>query len=159
MFKLVLVAATLVATVATARADSDATDERECPAEVRGVSIASSVTRGGVAFTFRAANPRQLPALRSLLREAAAIIEHQSRLAALHPEVMPTSDGDGAVSALDIAVKDTPTGAIVTVRPEERAFIWTLQRNARELERFWSTHACVSTPMMAQAAPRALGRR
>ncbi len=128
--------------------------ERKCPSEVRGVRITSSVLRDGVAFTFVVAKPTQLAGLRSLLREAATLIEHESKLAALHPDpdIMPTSDGDGAIPALDISVRNTPTGAIVSVRPEVARQVALIQYNARNFELFWSSHTCVDTPKMAKPA-------
>ncbi len=151
MLKPVLAAVALFAASAPARADVTQPDERECPAEVRGVRITSMPTRDGVAFMFTVAKRTQLPGLRSLLRDAAAIIEHRTRVAALHPEVMPMSDGEGGVTALAITVKNTPTGAMVTVRPEDRVFVTQMQRNAREFEMFWSSHECVSVPAMAHS--------
>jgi hypothetical protein len=136
-------------------------DERECPTEVRGVRITSMPMRDGIAFKFTVAKPKQLPGLRSLLREAAAIIEHRTRVAALHPEVMPMSDGEGGVTALDISVKNTPNGAMVTVRPEDRVFVAQMQRNAHEFELFWSSHECVSVSAMARvpSTKNAIARR
>jgi hypothetical protein len=142
----------IVGTAASSAADPMDSDERKCPSEVRGVRVASSRIRDGVAFTFTVAKPTQLSGLRSLLRDAAMIIEHDSRLAALHPDpdVMPMSDGDGAVPALDISIRNTPTGAIVSVRPEEPTHVALLQHNARNFELFWSSHTCVDTPKLAR---------
>ena len=150
MFKLVLVSATLVAATTSVHADATNPDERECPTEVKGVRISAMPIRDGVAFKFSVAKATQLPGLRALLREAAAIIEHQTRVAALHPEMMPLADGEGAVTALDISVKDTPSGAMVTVRPDDKVFVSTMQRNAHQFEKFWSAHECVSTSMVAR---------
>jgi hypothetical protein len=154
MFKVVLAGLAIAASAAPTLADPGDTDERECPTEVRGVRIASSVLRDGVAFTFTVAKPGQLSALRSLLREAASILEHDSKIAALHPDpdIMPASDGSGSIPALDISVRNTPTGAIVSVRPEEEKRIGLIQQNARSFELFWSTHDCVDTPRMANPA-------
>ncbi len=147
-----LLALVLLGTAATSAADPADSDERTCPTEVRGVRIASSNLRDGVAFTFTVAHAKQLLGLRSLLREAAVIIEKETKLAALHPDpdVMPASDGTGSIPALDIAVRNTPTGVIVLVRPEEETKVPLIQHNARNFELFWSQHSCVDTPKMAQ---------
>lgn len=157
MFKLAvraLAGVTILAATSLAVADPLDPDGRECPSEVRGVRISSHAVRGGVAFTFTAPKATQLPGLRSLLREAAAIVEHQTKLAALHPEVMPTSDAADSIAGLDISVKNVPMGAIVTVRPDDTLHVALLQQNARGFERFWATHACVSAPALAHVPSR-----
>lgn len=153
MIRLFARCAVLVLAIAgVADADPLDPDERDCPTDVRGVRIASSALRDGVAFTFTVAKPTQLAGLRTVLRDAASIVERRSRLAALHPEVMPTSDGAGDVPALAISVRNTPSGAIVSVRPEEPRQIALVQHNARSFELFWSQHACVDTPKLAVPA-------
>jgi hypothetical protein len=157
MFKLAVVAAvgvTVLASTAIAVADPLDPDERECPADVRGVRIASAPVKGGVAFMFTARKATQLPGLRSLLRDAASIVERQTQLAALHPEVMPSSDPADSVAALDITVRNAPMGAIVTVRPEDTLHVALLQQNAHDFELFWASHACVSEPAMAHVPTR-----
>ena len=151
MFKTVLVGVVIAASAAASFADPVNPDERKCPTEVRGVRITSMALRDGVAFMFTVAKPNQLRGLRSLLREAATIVEHESKLASLHPDpdVMPASNGDGSIPALDITVPNTPKGAMVSVRPEEASRIALIQQNARNFELFWSTHTCVDTPKMA----------
>lgn len=146
-----VLALAIVGTAGTSAADPMDSDERTCPTEVRGVRITSMTLRDGVAFKFTVAKHTQILGLRSLLREAASIIEHESKLAALHPDpdVMPTSTGEGSIPALDISVRNTPTGAIVSVRPEEVTRVALIQNNARNFELFWSTHTCVDTPKMA----------
>lgn len=142
-------------------ADPMDSDERECPAEVRGVRITSAAMNGGVVFTFTARRATQVPALRSLLREAAVIIEQHTKIAALHPDpdVMPGSDNDGLVPALDISVKNSNTGVIVTVRPEEKSQMNLLRIGARNFELFWSTHRCVAVDLNAEKASVSSPRR
>jgi hypothetical protein len=151
-----------IAVTATATsADPRDSDERECPAEVRGVRITSTAMNGGVVFTFTARRATQVPALRILLREAATLIEQQTKLAALHPDpdIMPGSDNDGLVPALDISVKNSHLGAIVTVRPEEKAQMNLLRIGARNFELFWSTHDCVAVDLNAEKASASSLRR
>lgn len=138
-----------------------ATDERECVAEVRGVRIASTPLNDGIAFVFTVARPKQLDGLRALLRGAAAMVERHTHLASIHPDEMPMADGEGAVPALSINVRNTPRGAIVTVRPELSLYVPLLQSSAHSFERFWSSHECVSVPAMARVPSRqdAIARR
>jgi hypothetical protein len=144
---LAVVAGTFVTAAASPVAFDD--PERECVDEVRGVRIASSPLRDGIAFVFTVPKPRQVDGLRTLLRNAANLVEQQTHVAALHPDEMPASDGNGAIPALTITVRNTPQGAIVSVRPELALHIPLLHANARDFERYWSSHECVSVPLMA----------
>ena len=56
------------------------------PEPLRGVQLSLEPTSGGVAVRFTTVNKGELEDLRSLLREAATLIEYHTKLAALHPE-------------------------------------------------------------------------
>lgn len=159
MLRVALLAAIVAGSIVPAAASPREPDERTCPSDVRGVRVVSSPLRDGVAFVFTVVEPRQVAGLRALLRNTASIIEQQSKYASQHPDVMPTSDGEGAVPALAISIRNTPTGAIVTVRPEQILYVSMLQHNARSFELYWSSHACVSVSAMARLDVRTASTR
>ncbi len=159
MLRVALTAAIVAGSLAPAAASPRDPDERTCPADVRGVRVASSPLRDGVAFVFTVVERRQLAGLRTLLRDTASIVQQQSKYASQHPDVMPTSDGAGAMPALAISIRNTPTGAIVSVRPEQILYVSMLQHNARGFELYWSSHACVSVSAMARLDVRTAATR
>jgi hypothetical protein len=115
----------------------------QCPEAVRGVALSIEKREGGVTIDFSTRHKDQLPALRHLLREAATLVEHHSKLLALHPELLDNSDQMLALPAMDIDVRDTARGAKILVRPENPGEIGTVRAQADDLKEFWDKSPCV----------------
>lgn len=128
----------------------------DCPDAVRGVALALGTTDGGVSLRFTTTRTKQLADLRLLLREAATVIEHQSKLAALHPELVERTEDKIVLPAVDIDVTDIATGAQVIVRAENPAELGQVRTHARELEQLWGKSQCVRGKAVASrnARPR-----
>ena len=129
-------------------------ERMQCPDAVRGVDMARETVRGGVAFKFTTSNRLQLPSLRALLREAATMIEHHSKLAALHPEQMPVHGGVPSFPVVDIDVKDIATGARITVHAENTDELPALRELGTAFEEFWDKNACVRGERIEHSATR-----
>jgi hypothetical protein len=147
--KLAGVIAVLTATTTSAMGDPPAinTDEddahADCPQAVRGVDVSRKSIDGGVSFKFTTHDKAQLDDLRVLLREAATLIEHHSKLAALHPEQMQVNADAFVIPAVDIDVKDTPMGAQITVRAEDPTQLGEVRAQAIAFEEFWDRSTCI----------------
>ena len=98
--KLSVVVTILMATTATAlgapqtvspQHSDDSDDAAQCPDAVRGVSMTIEKRAGGVTIDFKTKQKDQVTALQHLLREAATLVEHHSKLVALHPELVDNS--------------------------------------------------------------------
>ncbi len=144
--KHVLISALVIAWPAIAISDPVAKnqdDEVKCPDAVRGVAMTVQQIDGGVTLKFTAAKKEQLTDLRLLLREAATTIEHHSKLLALHPEQLQNNPDAGAIPAVDIDVKDTAMGALVTIHPENPSQLSAVRAQAQGFEQFWAKNNCV----------------
>ena len=109
----------------------------------------------GVSISFSTKRAEQVAPLRLLLREVAIMIEHQSKLAALHPELVEAGPGQIVLPAVDIDVRDTAAGALVSVSAENLADLEPLRTHARELEQIWRESTCVKE---TQASARGVKR-
>lgn len=139
------VIAVMSAMTTTAVADPTAIEneaDTECPQAVRGVDVSRKSIDGGVSFKFIAHDKKQLDDLRLLLREAATLIEHHSKLAALHPEQMQVNAESFAIPAVDIDVKDITMGAQITVRAEDPKQLDEVRAQALAFEEFWDRSSC-----------------
>ncbi len=143
----------LTATTATALAapqtvapkESDDTDElaAQCPDAVKGVAMKIEKREGGVAIDFKAKQKDQVAPLQHLLREAATLVEHHSKLLALHPELVDDNTQMLSLPAMDIDVRDTANGARIMVRPENPGEIGSVRAQADDLKEFWDKNPCV----------------
>src|SRR5262245_42142748 len=91
----------------------------ECPEALRGVQLSLEPVAGGVAVRFTTPNKKELDDLRSLLREAATLIEYHTKLAALHPEERQSLPNEVVIPAVDIDVKDIKSGAQIIIKPDD----------------------------------------
>jgi hypothetical protein len=115
----------------------------ECPDAVRGVDLAVRKLDGGVTLEFTTKQRGQVGELRLLLRDLANIVEHHSKLIALHPDLVEDSSYMVSVPAVDIDVRDTATGARVFVRPENPGEVGTVRAEADALRDMWNKSSCV----------------
>jgi len=123
--------------------NKNASDKTECPEAVRGADIVVQDVDGGVSLTFTTPKPKQVADLRKLVREAGTVVEHQTKLAALHPELVDKSSAKTVIPAVDIDVKDVSTGAQAMVRAEDPKQLAEVRSHAHQLEQEWDKSACV----------------
>jgi len=115
----------------------------ECPDAVRGVDLSVRKLDGGVTLEFTTKHQARVIELRHLLRDLANIVEHHSKLIALHPDLVDSSYMV-EVPAVDIDVRDTVKGARVFVRPENPGEVGTVRAEADALVELWNKSACVT---------------
>jgi hypothetical protein len=171
--KVLVVALGLLLTARTAASDSkqnpheDLGLDDDCPAAVRGVGMTLHEVPGGVTIELNARDKSKVNDLQQLVGEAAAFIEYQTKMAALHSEKVLARDGT-AIPALDITVKKVANGAQVTLRAEDAKQAPTLLAQAKSLKEFWDTSECTqgkgnakptpssqkTTPVMTPGAPK-----
>ncbi len=149
--KLAFVAAlgsSLIATATSFADDKDQTKDAdlltECPEPLRGVELSLEPVSGGVAVKFTTRNKKELDDLRSLLREAATLIEYHTKLAALHPEERQSLPNEVVIPAVDIDVKDIRGGAQIIIRPDDPSEISEVRAQARKLEEAWGESPCMT---------------
>lgn len=118
-------------------------DEGECPELMRGVSLAVKEQSSGVTLTFATKYKQNLTELRNAVREAAAYLEFQSKMVQLHKDDLETVV-DAPLPALDISVKNLPTGVVVTIRTENSHDARVLALQAQNLKDAWDNSACVA---------------
>jgi len=147
--KLALAAALGSSLIATATSFADTPDKKEedllseCPEPLRGVQLSLEPVSGGVAVKFTTTNKKELDDLRSLLREAATLIEYHTKLAALHPEERQSLPNEVVIPAVDIDVKDIRGGAQIIIRPDDPSEISEVRAQARKLEEAWGESPCM----------------
>jgi hypothetical protein len=125
--------------------DNDDTEElsTQCPDAVKGVAMTIEKREGGVAIDFKTKQKDQVAPLQHLLREAATLVEHHSKLLALHPELVDDNTQMLSLPAMDIDVRDTASGARIMVRPENPGEIGSVRAQADDLKKFWDKNPCV----------------
>jgi hypothetical protein len=129
----------------------------ECPNVVRGVAMSLTNVREGVQLDFTAASKQQRGELEYLLREASAILEYYSKMAALEHSTLEARDGS-ALPAVDIHVRTTERGARVTVNVDEHKDLPALLVQAKSFKKFWDTSPCIQNADV-QAPPPAWTQR
>lgn len=122
--------------------DTDKQQSEECPNAVRGVELSLKQVPGGVTLQFLAPDTSQRIELERMLREAGALVEYQSKLAALRPGQVLSHDGS-AIPAVDIEVRPTKRGADVIIQAEQRSDAATVVAHAKSLKELWDGNACV----------------
>jgi hypothetical protein len=145
----------LTPAVAAAQTGGSASPKLDCPEAVRGVDVALSPVSDGVALVFTAPEKKQQKELTKLLREAGAMIEYHSKMAALHPELERPEFADDVVPPVDISITEVPKGAKVNIKVENPADRASMVAQAKEFERTWAKNKCVTgsakAPEVSQA--------
>jgi hypothetical protein len=148
-------AALAIALTPVVAAAQPASPKSDCPEAVRGVDVALSPASDGVALVFTTPEKKQAKELTKLLREAGAMIEYHSKMAALHPELERPEFADDVVPPVDISITEVPKGAKVNIKVENPADRAGMVAQAKEFERTWQKNKCVTgaakSPEVSQA--------
>ena len=128
-----------------AASPGDTTDPSipQCPEAIRNVDLSVEKLEGGVTLQFRAKKKDQVGELRLMLRELATLVEHHSKLAALHPELVDNSQQMLVMPAVDIDVRDIASGAQIQIRPENPGEVGVIRAEADQLKQLWDDNDCV----------------
>lgn len=123
-----------------------------CPEVVRGVEVSTQPVKSGVAVEFTSPRREHVTELRLQLREIAATLEHQSKLASVQAEREGHAN-DTDLPAVDIAVREVRAGARLTVRAERVDDIKALRDLARAFEVAWKDSDCVRGSATSSKTP------
>jgi hypothetical protein len=115
--------------------------EEQCPHFVRGSKLAVSDVDRGVSVRLTSAQSANVPQLRDMAREFQRVMEQQ-----IEQQAAGSASGSaqGRIPPLDISVKDVAGGAVVTVRAEHSEDVGRVRKQAREVESFWKSSACIT---------------
>ena len=120
--------------------------EPDCPDAFRGAAISTNQIHDGVALTFTTEGTK-VDLMRDQLRELAMMIEQKGT------QMQTASyDEDVEFPSLDIDVKDTAGGALVSVRASRPRDIPELRELATSFQRYWDASSCHSDEV-AKAPP------
>ncbi len=140
--KLVLLGA-LICAGSSHRLAAQPADDDDCPDVLRDVSLSLAQSTGGATIDFTTDDKHAVADLRKLLREVSATLEYQSKLAALHPELV---DADSEpIPPVHIIVRDTPNGAQVILRSEDARDAKKVLVHARKFQSAWDA-SCSRRP-------------
>lgn len=141
--KLVLLAALICAGSSHRLAAQPDDDDDDCPDVLRDVSLSLAQSTGGATIDFTTDDKQAVGDLRKLLREVSATLEYQSKLAALHPELV---DADSEpIPPVHITVRNTPNGAQVILRSEDARDAKKVLVHARKFQSAWDA-SCTRRP-------------
>ena len=113
-----------------------------CPLAVRGVEMSLKQNNEAVVLDFSTRDTQQRNDLQRLLREASAMIEYESKVAALRPDQQLSRDGI-RIPAVDIDVRLTKKGATLIIRPDEAKDGPAVLVHAQSFKEFWDANTCI----------------
>lgn len=114
-----------------------------CPEAFRGSVLRAADVDGGVTLQFTTREAAHVDKLRELVRGMARIVEEHVR-----GPLEPDPDPDEALPPMHLRVTDLPTGALVTVVPDDVRDLPVVRAQARVVERFWAKWPCTSDYML-----------
>lgn len=110
--------------------------EPDCPDAFRGAAISTNQIHDGVTLTFTT-DGTKVDLMRDQLRELAMMIEQKGT-----QQQTASYDEDVEFPSLDIDVKDTTGGALVSVRASRPRDIPELRELATSFQRYWDASSC-----------------
>lgn len=139
-----IIASCLLALAGTAYAD-----EEECPPAFRGAKVTAQLHPSGAQLDFRSGNRANLPMMRVQLREVAVVLEEKGT------EKQTSSDAETVeFPPVDIDVKNTTSGALVTVRVTRPGDLTPIRELAFGFAEFWKSSVCVAPPVIGVRGTR-----
>ncbi len=138
----ILVAVGTMASSSALRAQPLGGRSDDCPDLLRDVTLTVAPSTGGATIDFTTDDRHDVARLRALIREVSATLEYQSKLAALHPDLLePDTE---VIPPVHIVVRDTPNGARAVMHSEDTRDSKRVLVHAQKFQAAWDASGCVT---------------